>query len=68
MRVCMQHLLLLPVLLVSFWASLRIQWRPLLLALPLQLILGGIFAALAYPAMIVAQMTLGATEWHDVRR
>jgi hypothetical protein len=62
----MQHLLLLPVLLVSFWASLRIQWRPLLLTLPLQLILGGIFAALAYPTMIIAQMTLGAPEWHDM--
>src|SRR5258707_15119688 len=35
----LQHLLLLPVLLVSFWASLRIQWRPLVIALPLQLIL-----------------------------
>ena len=30
----LQHLLLLPVVLVSFWASLRIQWRPLLIALP----------------------------------
>src|SRR5580698_2918989 len=54
----LQHLILWPVLLVSFWASLRIQWRPLLVALPLQMILGTVFAALAYPAMIVAQMTL----------
>src|ERR1700733_1871931 len=58
----MQHLILLPVLLVSFWASLRIQWRPLLIALPLQLILGALFAALAYPAMIVAQMSLGSPD------
>jgi hypothetical protein len=61
----LQHVLLLPVLLVSFWASLRIQWRPLLIALPLQLILGTVFSALAYPAMIVAEMTVGAPEWHD---
>src|SRR5271156_7174418 len=47
----LQHVLLLPILCVSFWASLRIQWRPLLVALPLQLILGCVFAALAYPAM-----------------
>src|SRR3984893_17030068 len=61
----LQHVMLLPVLLVSFWASLRIQWRPLLLTMPLQLILGVVFAALAYPAIIVAQMTLGAPEWVD---
>ncbi len=36
----LQHLVLLPVLVVSFWASLKVQWRPLLVALPLQLILG----------------------------
>src|SRR5450631_1538399 len=61
----MQHLLLLPVLLVSFWASLRIQWRPLLIALPLQVILGTAFAGIAYPAMIVSEMTLGSSEWHE---
>jgi hypothetical protein len=60
----LQHLMLLPVLLVSFWASLRIQWRPLLITLPLQLILGIVFAAVAYPAMIVSEMTLGGEEWH----
>ena len=61
----LQHVMLLPVLLVSFWASLRIQWRPLLLTLPLQLILGVVFSALAYPAIIVAQMTLGTPDWVD---
>jgi hypothetical protein len=60
-----QHLLLLPILLVSFWASLRIQWRPLPLALPLQLILGVVFSAMAYPAMLVAQIALSGTEWHQ---
>jgi hypothetical protein len=61
----MQHVLLLPVLLVSFWASLRIQWRPLLIALPLQLTLGVVFAALAYPAMLISEMTLGDPEMHN---
>ena len=55
----LQHLLLLPFLLVSYWASLRIQWRPLLAAVPLQVILATVFAALAYPAMIIAEMACG---------
>ena len=60
----LQHVMLLPVVLVSFWASLRIQWRPLMVTLPLQLILGIVFSAVAYPAMLVAEMTLGGEEWH----
>jgi hypothetical protein len=60
----LQHLLLLPVLLVSYWASLRIQWRSLLIALPLQLILGAVFSAVAYPAMLVAEKILDGEEWH----
>jgi hypothetical protein len=62
----LQHALLLPILLVSFWASLRIQWRPLLVTLPLQLILGVVFAALAYPAMLISQMALGSDDWHEM--
>lgn len=61
----LQHLLLLPFLLVSFWASLRIEWRPLLVAIPLQTLLGVCFAAIAYPAMMVAQLALQGQEWHD---
>jgi hypothetical protein len=61
----LQHVLLLPFLLVSFWASLRIQWRPLLLAIPLQILLGTCFAAIAYPAMMVATLALEGTEWHQ---
>ena len=61
----LQHLMLLPVLLVSYWASLKIQWRPLWITLPLQLILAIVFAALAYLAMIAAEMTLGSPEWHE---
>ena len=55
----LQHVLLLPLLLVTFWASLRIQWRPLLVAAPLQLILCVAFAACAYPAMVIATVILG---------
>jgi hypothetical protein len=58
----LQHVILWPVLLVSFWASLRIQWRPFLVAVPLQVILGAVFAALAYPAMIAAEMVLGSSD------
>lgn len=61
----LQHVLLLPFLLVSFWASLRVQWRPLLIAVPLQVILGSVFAAIAYPAMILSNMAVGSPEWHE---
>jgi sensor histidine kinase YesM len=61
----LQHVMLLPVLLVSYWASLKIQWRPLWIALPLQLILATVFAALAYLAMIAAEMTMGSQEWQN---
>jgi hypothetical protein len=61
----MQHLLLLPLLLISFWASLRVQWRPLWLALPLQAILAFAFAALAYPAMLLSQLIIDGPEFHE---
>jgi hypothetical protein len=61
----MQHVLLLPFLAVSFWASLRVQWRPLVVAIPLQIVLGCVFAAAAYPAMIVSELALGSPDWHE---
>ncbi|MGA2840943.1 MAG: histidine kinase [Steroidobacteraceae bacterium] len=61
----LQHLLLLPFLVVSFSASLRVQWRPLWVAIPLQILLGIVFAAVAYPAMLVAEMTVGRAEWSE---
>jgi Histidine kinase len=60
----LQHLLLLPFLLVSYWASLRIQWRPVLVAIPLQVVLAGVFAAIAYPAMILGELTVGGEAFH----
>lgn len=62
----LQHLLLLPCLLASYWASLRIEWRPLLAAIPLQAILATAFAALAYPAMIIAEMACGDANFHHM--
>jgi hypothetical protein len=59
-----QHVLLLPLVIISYQASLRIQWRPVLLAVPLQLVLGLVFAALAYPAMVVAEYAVGDAASH----
>jgi hypothetical protein len=59
-----QHLLLLPMLLVSFWASLKVQWRPILIALPLQVILGAVFSAMAWPVMILSQVILATDKLH----
>jgi hypothetical protein len=60
----LQHVYLLPLILVSYWASMRIQWRPLLVALPLQIILALAFAALAYPALIIGEYSVADHEWH----
>jgi len=47
----LQHLFLYPLLLAGVWGSLRIGWQPLRRALPLQLLMGGAFAAAASPAL-----------------
>lgn len=60
----LQHLLLLPLVIISYQASLKIQWRPVLIAVPLQVVLGLTFAALAYPAMIVAEYLVSDSEFH----
>jgi len=60
-----QHLFMLPALLVSFWASLRIQWRPLWLAVPLQMLLAAAFCAVGYPAMIGAFLVTGGGHMVD---
>jgi hypothetical protein len=63
-RRLLQHVLLLPMLLVSFWASLKVQWRPILIALPLQVVLGAVFSAMAYPMMILAQIIMATDGEH----
>jgi len=60
----LQHVLLLPMLLVSFWASLKVQWRPIVIALPLQLILGAVFSAMAYPVMILSEVIMAKDQSH----
>jgi hypothetical protein len=60
----LQHALLLPMLLVSFWASLKVQWRPILIALPLQVILGAVFSAMAYPVMILSEVIMAKDQSH----
>jgi signal transduction histidine kinase len=60
----LQHLFLLPLVLVSYWASMRIQWRPVIVAVPLQIILALAFAALAYPALTLGEFSVGDNVWH----
>jgi hypothetical protein len=59
----LQHVLLLPCLVTSYWASLRVQWRPALTAAPVQLLLACGFAALAYPAMMAANLAVDRSQW-----
>ena len=54
----LQHVLLLPLLLVCYAASLRLDWKPLWWKLPLQAALGLGFALLARPAILVSQTLL----------
>src|ERR1700722_343649 len=49
-----QHVLLLPLLLICYWASSRAGWG-MPRGLPLQLLLAGIFAAMCYPAMNLSE-------------
>lgn len=51
----LQHLILLPLLLATYWASLVVDWRPLWRGLIVQVLLGAMFAATAYPAIAIAQ-------------
>jgi sensor histidine kinase YesM len=53
----LQHLLLFPMLLACFAASLRIGWAPVA-RVPLQILLGGIFAALSYFAMELSEFLI----------
>ena len=59
----LQHLFLLPVFLAAVWTSLRIQWRPPWLAVPLQCGLGIAFAGIAYPALILGIRIAGSSDF-----
>ena len=58
----LQHVILYPALVASVWASLRILWRPLWYAVPMQLLIALAFAALGSPALEGAQILLGHRE------
>jgi hypothetical protein len=47
----LQHLFLYPLLLACIWGSLRVGWQPFRRCLPVQLLIGGAFAAAASPAL-----------------
>ena len=57
-----QHALLYPMLLCCVWASLRIGWQSLWRKLPLQVLIALVFAALAQPAMGLAETLVGSAE------
>ena len=50
-----QHVLLYPALLGAIWLSLRIGWRPLWRAVPLQMLIALGFSVLAHPALQVSE-------------
>jgi len=58
----LQHAFLYPALMASVWASLKIRWRPLWRALPLQLLIATVFAALGAPALVGEQHAGGARQ------
>ena len=51
----MQHLFLYPLLLAGIFRSLQIGWQPVSRCLPRQLLLGGVFAISATPALWLAR-------------
>jgi two-component system, LytTR family, sensor kinase len=53
----LQHLLLFPILVLCFSLSLRIGWAPVN-RVPVQILLGGVFAALSYPAMALSEFLI----------
>jgi hypothetical protein len=53
----LQHLLLFPILFACFGASLRIGWAPVA-RVPVQIFLGGFFAAISYYAMELSEFLL----------
>lgn len=61
----LQHLMLYPVLIFCVWVSLRVSWRPLWRALPIQLALGLGFAVLASPVLGCCEWLVGEGKMHD---
>jgi Histidine kinase len=58
-----QHVELFPIFLGCVWASLRLGWTPLWRKIPLQILIGMAFAALASPLLEVAEFVTGDMTW-----
>ncbi len=62
-----QHAALYPVLIFFVWSSMRIGWQPAWRAVPAQLLIALVFAALAAPALLLGEMlTRGMGFMHPV--
>ena len=59
----LQHLILYPLLLAGIWGSQRIGWQPLG-RVPLQALIGALFAVSATPALWVAQVLINDPSEH----
>lgn len=59
----LQHLLLYPVLVLCVIISLRVGWKPLWRTLPAQIALGLFFSGLGSPAMVLAEILMGRSDW-----
>ena len=60
----LQHLFLYPLLVASVWASLHIGWQSLKRGVPLQLLMGGVFAAAASPALWLGEWLMSDSSPH----
>ncbi|HWW20472.1 MAG TPA: histidine kinase [Steroidobacteraceae bacterium] len=56
----LQHAFLYPLLMGSVWISLRVGWRPVWRAVPVQVLMGLGFAVLSRPALIVGEIIDGS--------
>jgi len=59
----LQHLILYPLLLAAVWGSQRIGWQPLR-RVPLQLLIGVVFAVSATPAIWIGQLLIDDPSEH----
>jgi len=58
----LQHVMLFPLLLGAIWTSLRVGWRPAWRAVPIQVLLGLVFAVAASPLLDCGELIVSS--WH----
>jgi len=58
----LQHVFLYPILVGCMWASLRVGWKPLARAVPIQILLGLFFSAFGKPFLWAGEMVTGVVE------